>query len=119
MAGLVLIGLALCAGLFVRLAAACGVLLLVLYYFAYPPFGNTLLNASEGHLFVVDRIFLEAAALLLILFSKERGYGLGALVRLLRKSGKGREVDAPDDAASARREALKHLASLPVLGAMG
>ena len=49
--GLILIGLALFIGIFIRFAAAAGALLLALYYFAYPPFGDSLFTMSEGHLF--------------------------------------------------------------------
>ncbi|MBC8004211.1 MAG: DoxX family membrane protein, partial [Verrucomicrobia bacterium] len=54
MYGLLLIGLALFIGLFSRYAALAGAFLLTLYYFAYPPFGNPMMNASDGHLFMVD-----------------------------------------------------------------
>ncbi len=37
--GLILIGLALFLGIFIRYAAIAGALLLTLYYFAYPPIG--------------------------------------------------------------------------------
>ncbi|RLD70734.1 MAG: hypothetical protein DRI98_07175, partial [Bacteroidetes bacterium] len=40
--GLILIGLALFIGIFIRIASGAGILLLVLYYFAYPPFGTSL-----------------------------------------------------------------------------
>ena len=45
--GLILIGLALVTGLLPRVASVAGVLLLALYYFAYPPFGDTLLSSNE------------------------------------------------------------------------
>ncbi|MCK9411564.1 MAG: hypothetical protein M0Q53_04630 [Prolixibacteraceae bacterium] len=38
--GLILIGLALFIGIFSRAASLAGGLLLGLYYFAYPPYGN-------------------------------------------------------------------------------
>ncbi|GAI81586.1 unnamed protein product, partial [marine sediment metagenome] len=40
--GLILMGLALFIGVFVRLVSVFGILLLLLYYFAYPPFGTSL-----------------------------------------------------------------------------
>jgi uncharacterized membrane protein YphA (DoxX/SURF4 family) len=117
MYGLVLIGLALFLGLFTRFAAAAGALLLTLYYFAYPPFGNTAMGA-EGHLFVVDKIFVEAVALLFILLTNIKGYGIDALLPLFRKAEKepASEIEA---AGTSRREALKNLATLPVLGLLG
>ena len=44
--GLILIGLALFMGLFVRPASLAGILLLLLYYFAYPPWGTSLFGSS-------------------------------------------------------------------------
>ena len=44
--GLIIIGIALFIGLFARLAAVGGAILLTLYYFAYPPFGDSLFNMS-------------------------------------------------------------------------
>jgi uncharacterized membrane protein YphA (DoxX/SURF4 family) len=119
MYGLLLIGLALFIGIFIRYASIAGTLLLILYYFAYPPIGSSLLNASEGHLFIVDKIFIEAVALLFILFSKEKGYGLDTLIELLSKPIKKQVGEDSDDASSSRREILKNLATLPVLGFMG
>ncbi|MDZ7371112.1 MAG: DoxX family protein [candidate division KSB1 bacterium] len=114
MYGLTLIGLALFLGLAVRPAAVAGAFLLTLYYFAYPPFGPSLWKASEGHLFIVDKLFIEAAVLLLLAFSRETGYGLAALRMLLkRKSREGETLNA------SRREMLKNLATLPALGVMG
>ncbi|MFZ0473454.1 MAG: DoxX family membrane protein, partial [Bacteroidales bacterium] len=74
--GLILIGLALVTGLVSRVASVAGVLLLTLYYFAYPPFGDTLLSSSESHLYIIDRNFIEAAALMVLILLKETGYGI-------------------------------------------
>ena len=40
--GLILIGVGLIIGLWVRYASIAGIVLLTLYYFAYPPFGSSL-----------------------------------------------------------------------------
>ncbi|MDP2338343.1 MAG: DoxX family protein [Bacteroidota bacterium] len=117
MYGLLLIGLALFIGLFSRFAALAGALLMTLYYFAYPPFGNPLMNASEGHLFIVDRLFIEASALVFLFFYSEKGYSIDTLMEINRKRKKS-IVPEPENSSS-RREALKNLATLPVLGAMG
>jgi len=118
MYGLLLIGLALFIGLFIRFASLSGTLLLILYYFAYPPFGNPLMSSPEGHLFIVDKIFIEAIALLFILFSKEKGYGIDSMIELFVRS-KTKESDSRPNGSSSRREALKNLVTLPVLGFMG
>lgn len=119
--GLILIGIALFAGVFIRLASLAGSLLLILYYFAYPPFGSSMFSISEGHLFIVDRLFIECAALLLVLFSSDRGYGIDALVAMLRRKGKENEpgTGAENHHSGSRRELLRNLASLPLLGLMG
>jgi uncharacterized membrane protein YphA (DoxX/SURF4 family) len=115
--GLILIGLALFVGLFSRLASVLGALLLILYYFAYPPFGNPMLNPSEGHLFIVDKIFLEATALLFLFFYRDKGFGLDDLLKTILVRGKQPESDA--EGSNSRREAIKNIATLPALGVMG
>ena len=113
--GLILIGLALFLGIFIRLASSAGILLLVLYYFAYPPFGTSLFGSVEGHFYIVNRNFIEAFLLLWFVISKHQGYGIGNLL----KFGKREEKPADSDLQHSRREALKNLATLPILGAMG
>ena len=113
--GLILIGLALFLGIFIRLASGAGILLLVLYYFAYPPFGTSLFGSMEGHFYIVNRNFIEAFLLLWFVISRQRGYGLSQWIRDRKQAG---EETGPD-MQSSRREALKHLATLPILGAMG
>ncbi len=119
--GLILIGLALFTGIFTRLAAASGSLLLALYYFAYPPLGDSLFSASEGHLFIVDKNFIECMALLFILFFREKGFGLDAHLKSFYriKTDTGAEAGSEPVQSNSRREMVKNLASLPVLGLMG
>ena len=62
--GLIFIGLALFTGIFIRIASAAGVVLLLLYYFAYPPWGTSLFGSPEGHFYIVNRNFIEAFLLL-------------------------------------------------------
>jgi uncharacterized membrane protein YphA (DoxX/SURF4 family) len=119
MYGLLLIGLGLFIGLFIRLATVSGILLLVLYYFAYPPFGSPLKNLTEGHLFIVDRLFIEAVAMALILFSREKGYGLESILGFFKRSARTASPDPSHEMLSSRREVLKNLATLPVLGFIG
>ncbi len=119
MYGLLLIGVGLFIGIFIRFAAFAGTLLLTMYYFAYPPFGNALMNASEGHLFIVDKIFIETLVLLFLVFSKKNGYGIDNLIYLFSKTKKEHVSEIEKNGSSTRREALKNLATLPVLGIMG
>jgi len=117
MYGLLLIGLALFIGLFNRFASMAGAMLLTLYYFAYPPFGNPLMNASDGHLFIVDKLFIETAALLFLLFYSEKGFSIDSVLEIYRTRKESPANES--ESISSRREALKNLATLPVLGAMG
>ncbi|MGC9355409.1 MAG: hypothetical protein ACP5D9_16290, partial [Mariniphaga sp.] len=119
-AALLLIGLALFLGVFIRTASVSGILLLALYYFAYPPFGGSMLAPVEGNYYIVNKNFIEAAALLLLLLIKERGYGIYALQYFFPKKKVTEEpVKNEKEAMSSRREALKNLATLPALGIIG
>ena len=62
-AGLALVGLALILGWVVRWAALCGMALLSLYYFAYPPFGTLLGVPVEGSYLIVNKTLIEIGAL--------------------------------------------------------
>lgn len=62
--GLVLIGLGLILGMFTRIAAIAGMVLLAFYYLSHPPFiGYSYALPSEGSYFVVDKIMIELIAL--------------------------------------------------------
>lgn len=120
--GLLLIGLALFIGLFSKIAALAGTLLLTLYYFAYPPFGNSLLMAADGdHLFIVDKIFIEAIALLFLVFVRERGFGIDIFIELIKKAREKSQIQKDEEVpfSESRREALKNIASIPMLGILG
>lgn len=119
--GLIIIGIALFIGLFPRISAFCGVALLALYYFAYPPFGGSLFNLNEGHLFIVDKIFIEAMALLFLSFFRDNGFSIDKVIALSGKNKKMPGPEKPDGTThpDSRREVLKNLATLPLLGAMG
>jgi uncharacterized membrane protein YphA (DoxX/SURF4 family) len=120
-AGLILIGVALFCGCFARWASLAGALLLALYYFAYPPFGVSLLGgAREGSVFIVDKLFLETAMLIFLFFYKEKGYGIDRLRPLLKRKRQRPEKQAATmPESNTRREMLKDLAGLPMLGLLG
>jgi len=119
--GLILIGVALFIGFFSRIAALFGTLLLTLYYFAYPPFGESLYSIGDGHLFIVDKIFVEALLLLYIFFNIEKGYGIEQFIELIKKAGHKSPSKKTEESpySDSRRDALKNLAALPFLGLMG
>ncbi|HSM47273.1 MAG TPA: hypothetical protein VK872_05615 [Draconibacterium sp.] len=120
MAGLILIGLGLFLGLFIRLSSVSGMILLMLYYFAYPPFGGNLFGAAEGNLYIVNKNLIETLALLVIFLIKEKGYGLYAhqWFQLKKRTSETSEPEKSTNLHS-RREALKNLATIPALGVIG
>ncbi len=118
--GLILIGLGLFVGLAIRAASVSGIILLALYYFAYPPFGGSMLWFGEGNLFIVDKLFIEASALLTLLFIKEKGYGLYDVKLGLFNKKPAEDTGAVElEESKSRREALKNLATIPALGIIG
>ncbi|HSH19677.1 MAG TPA: hypothetical protein VLA03_04455, partial [Draconibacterium sp.] len=97
-----------------------GVVLLMLYYFAYPPFGGDIFGAAEGNLYVVNKNLIEALALIVIFLIKEKGYGIYALPFMkLKKKTTETPVKEKQEAVHSRRDALKNLATIPALGIMG
>ena len=120
--GLILIGIALSFGVLARWASLGGILLLTLYYFAYPPFGASLLT-GDSSVYIVNQLFIEAAMLILLFFYKERGYGIDNvmiyIVRLLKNRKKKRSIAPVVGDIKQRREMLKNLVILPVLGVTG
>jgi len=120
MAGLILIGLGLFLGLFIRLSSISGVILLMMYYFAYPPFGGDIFGSAEGNLYIVNKNLIESLALLVIFLIKDKGYGIYALPWLqLKKKAETSTETENQPAVHSRREALKNLATIPALGVIG
>src|SRR3989339_326300 len=80
--GLVMIGIGLFFGFFARVAVYGGVLLLSLYYFAYPPFGGYNFGVpQEGSYLLVDKTFIELVALIVLaLFPGTLNKGLWSLM---------------------------------------
>jgi len=115
--GLILIGFGLFLGICVRFSTMSGIALLLLYYFTYPPFGGSL-PGTEGHLYIVNKIFLEALTLLVLISIKEKGYGIYAFDFISKKYGNKVEPEKVP-ANNSRREAIKNMATIPALGVMG
>jgi len=80
--GLMAIGLGLVVGLLTRGAAIAGVVVLMLYYIVAPPFvGLTYAMPTEGSYLVVNKVLIEAIALLvLIAFPTGRQFGLDGVI---------------------------------------
>jgi uncharacterized membrane protein YphA (DoxX/SURF4 family) len=116
--GLILIGLALITGCLSRLAAVGGALLLSMYYMAYPPFAGLDVNSiSEGHYLIVNKNLIEIIVLLLIaIFPSGKVGSLGALIGHLSRKILLRKEPPVEVAKLERRELVKGLLSLPILG---
>jgi uncharacterized membrane protein YphA (DoxX/SURF4 family) len=119
--GLILIGLGLFIGIFIRYASISGFILLTLYYFAYPPFDNLIFNPIEGHLFLIDKIFIEALVLLFLAITKEHGFSIDAFIKLKKNKPRNEPVagNSFEEVSYSRREALKNFVTLPFLGLLG
>lgn len=98
--GLVLIGLALILGVFVRTAAWAGVAVLALYYLAAPPFpGLAYAIPAEGSYLIVNKVLVELAAFLVILaFPTAHLFGLDQFLAR-RRGAQGDEAPAAKEAS--------------------
>lgn len=133
--GLILIGLSLMLGFLVRPSTIAGMVLLGLYYLANPPFIGTDFGIPlEGHYLFVNKTLVEIVALgLLAVFPSGLYYGIDRF--LAHRSGKPNATGSPsgkgeDDSQSSgepsgqradtgsipRREILRYLSIIPVLG---
>jgi len=118
-AGLILIGLGLTLGLAIRLSSIAGIALLMLYYFAHPPFGGSLMAGAEGNLYLVNKNIVEALALVILIFLNEKGWGLYGLKMFSLKKKDSVSDEQAEQTDNSRREALKNLATIPALGVLG
>ena len=117
--GLILIGLGLFIGLFTRLASISGILILVLYYIANPPFIASSMP-SMGKYFLVNVNLIEAGILVVFVFlKKDYLWSLDQYIKGILQRKKAR-VFPPEEnhetVVNTRRELIKNLASIPVLG---
>lgn len=98
-----------------------GIILLTLYYFAYPPFGSSLLT-SDNTVYIVNQLLIEIGVLIFLFVSKVQGYGIDNVMKFfihLWKCRKKPAVPTTEYDIKQRRELLKNLAVLPVLGVTG
>ena len=125
--GLTLVGLALILGTYTRLASFCGALLMLLYFAAYPPFlGFMQGTVAEGSYLWVNRNFIELVVLLAIgLTPNGYMFGIDRLIRRWKEMKIHKPVPELKEKAETemnaggikRREVLRDLISVPVLGA--
>ena len=126
--GLLLIGVALMLGLLTRFAALCGVVLLALYYLAYPPlFGTEAPGVAEGHYLIINKNLIELCALVVVMFLPASSWGLDGL--FFRRWWRRGTVEVHPDreltgdrgapvylGPISRRQVLARMAGLPMLG---
>jgi uncharacterized membrane protein YphA (DoxX/SURF4 family) len=141
--GLILIGLGLILGLLTRTAAIAGAALLGLYYLANPPFVTSSYGAGlEGHYLLVDKNLIEVLTLIVIaIFPTGFFLGMDGLIRdfIFRKRNTRKILTSEQlksgnsdsklqqnpqlqqglQPALGRRQILKHLVILPILGIFG
>ena len=122
--GLIIIGLCLFLGLFTRVAAISGALLLMLYYVANPPFVYSSLP-SVSHFYIINYNLIEAG-ILILLAAMPQNYMWGiqryvAFFQLKRKEKRFPSLDNHEileNYDTSRREMIKNLAVLPLFGAV-
>jgi len=119
--GLILIGFSLFIGLLVRASSLAGSLLMLLYFAAYPPLpGHTFGAIHEGNYLWVNKTLIELV-LLLVFFALPRDFFFG-IDRIIRRWKEERPhapipQEGATEAPNRRREVLRDLVSLPLLGA--
>ena len=114
--GLMLIGLLLMLGLFTRFSAVAGVLLIMLYYVANPPFVGFIGEATgEGHYLIVNKNLIEMAVLSFLAFlSPSMMFGLDRLLSHRKRANATASIETD----YTKREMLKDLAGVPLMGAL-
>lgn len=87
--GLIAIGLGLILGMFFKIAAFAGAILLLTYYLNCPPLtGIEYSLPADGNNLIVDKTLIEAIALIVLtLFSTSKIFGLDVFIGQLRKKG--------------------------------
>ncbi len=82
---LLMAGVLLVLGIFERVAALAGIILLGLYYAAYPPFDILNQSGGNGPAFIVNALLIEMIALMVILvFPTGKIFGMGRLAPLYK-----------------------------------
>ncbi len=120
--GLILIGLSLFTGFFVRWSSICGAVLLLFYFVAYPPIsGHTFGVVAEGNYQWVDKNLIELF-MLIVFAALPAGFSFGAdrWLRRWKEERPAAPVPGPGPeggSSNRRREFLRDLISVPFLGA--
>lgn len=131
--GLIIIGLSLFIGVFDRIIAIAGMLLLGLFWLANPPLtGMDFGLPHEGNYLIIDKNIVEMFGLLIIsLFPTGRTLGMELFFNKEKRSAtsnnpieqkqeqKQKNNEASENSRLDRRAVIRGLSSLPVLGIFG
>jgi uncharacterized membrane protein YphA (DoxX/SURF4 family) len=122
--GLVVIGICLFLGIFTRAASIAGVVLLMLYYVANPPFMPSSIP-SPSHFYIINYNLMEATALVIIaVFPAGHLWGVQRWITYAHSRRKDLKFPPLDNHEilesydSSRRELIKNLAVVPLFGAV-
>jgi len=119
--GLILIGLSLIVGLFVRWASMTGALMLLFYFVAYPPIsGYTLGTVSEGSYLWVNKTLIELFVLLAFtVIPSDFFFGADRWIKRWQEEKPHAPIPAAKEpgASLQRRELLRDMIGVPFLGA--
>ena len=119
--GLILIGFSLFIGLAVRWSSIAGAVLLLFYFVAYPPIpGHTFGATAEGSYLWVNKNLIELALLIIFaVLSPDFFYGIDRLIKRWKEEKPHAPVPTikKEGVPLQRREVLRDLVSVPVLGA--
>jgi len=121
--GLIIIGICLFIGVFTRLASIAGVLLLLMYYIANPPFMPSSVPAVS-HFYIINYNLIETAVLIVIAaLPANYLFGVQKYITHLHEKRKEKifpaadNIKVPETINNSRRELIKNLAVLPLFGA--
>jgi uncharacterized membrane protein YphA (DoxX/SURF4 family) len=117
--GLTLIGLALILGVFTRWAAIGGAAMLLMYIVAYPPIaGYTFGGIVEGSYLWINKNTIELVMLILLAaVDRKELWGIDRLYATWRSEKAYKAIPIPTEADKGRRDMLRDLIGVPVLGA--
>ena len=119
--GLILIGLSLIVGLLVRWSSVAGAVLLLFYFVAYPPIpGFTLGNIAEGNYLFVNKVFIEFFILIVFIgLPADFMFGADRWIKRWKEEDARPPVPSVKKSGTSvkRREIIRDLISVPVLGA--
>lgn len=118
---MILVGVCLFIGLFTRISAIAGALLILVYYVANPPFIGFMGEATgEGSYLVVNKQLIETAVLFAITFlPRDFFWSMDLWIQRIKQRRKDeKEANLVESPHTGRRELLKDLATLPFLGGL-